>query len=98
MGPARGGEAGGGCRWVARAGIMNGRAANGRTGERANGRVEVFATTHELMIAAAEAFVASANNAIAQRGRFSIALAGGSTPKHMYSLLATKAYAERIDW
>lgn len=60
--------------------------------------VEVFPTAEAVAAAAAEAFVALSNDAIKRSGRFSIALAGGSTPKHLYSLLATKAYAERIDW
>ena len=33
----------------------------------------------------------AANEAVAQRGRFTIALAGGSTPKSLYNLLATNA-------
>lgn len=30
--------------------------------------------------------------------RFTIALSGGSTPKKLYQLLATKEYADKIDW
>lgn len=40
---------------------------------------------------AAEEVVRAANEAIQQRGRFTIALAGGSTPKGLYNLLATNA-------
>ena len=39
----------------------------------------------------------AARNAIAERGRFSLALTGGSSPKMAYELLA-KATPERIDW
>ena len=34
----------------------------------------------------------------AQRGRFTIALSGGSTPRGLYQLLASPAYAPRLDW
>jgi 6-phosphogluconolactonase len=45
----------------------------------------------ELFAAAAEEVVRAANDAIAQRGRFTIALSGGSTPKSLFNLLATNA-------
>jgi 6-phosphogluconolactonase len=51
-----------------------------------------------LVSAAAENFVASAAAAIAARGEFHVALAGGSTPKVLYQKLATPAYVERIEW
>jgi 6-phosphogluconolactonase len=40
---------------------------------------------------AAEIFVKMAQSAVARKGSFSVALAGGSTPKLLYSLLATDA-------
>ena len=46
----------------------------------------------------AEAFVRIAGKAIAARGRFAVALAGGSTPRRTYELLARPPFAERIDW
>ena len=33
-----------------------------------------------------------------QRGRFTVALSGGSTPRRLYELLATPAYAEKTSW
>ncbi len=51
-----------------------------------------------LSAAAAEMFVHLAQEAIATRGRFTVALAGGSTPRHTYKLLSTSAYGNRIDW
>ncbi|MGZ9143712.1 MAG: 6-phosphogluconolactonase [Candidatus Binatia bacterium] len=47
---------------------------------------------------AAEQFVALARQAIAARGRFAVALSGGSTPKALYSLLATAEFSEQLDW
>lgn len=40
----------------------------------------------------------SAAEAIASRGRFSIALSGGSTPRSLYGLLAEEPYREQIPW
>jgi 6-phosphogluconolactonase len=46
----------------------------------------------------AEQFVASAAQAIAQTGRFAVALSGGSTPAALYALLARDEFCARIDW
>jgi len=50
------------------------------------------------MEAAAERLVTRAAAAIATSGRFIVALAGGSTPRGLYELLATPRHAPRIDW
>jgi 6-phosphogluconolactonase len=47
---------------------------------------------------AAERVVRAANEAVALSGKFTIALAGGSTPKALFELLASPAYRDRIDW
>lgn len=60
-------------------------------------RIEVYADKQELAEAAARAFVARAAEAIEERGRFTVALAGGSTPKAAYALLA-RDHAEEVDW
>lgn len=51
----------------------------------------MLTTPQELFAAAAEEVVRAANQAVAERGRFTIALSGGSTPKSLYNLLATNA-------
>jgi 6-phosphogluconolactonase len=54
--------------------------------------------------AAARLFVTSANDAIAEHGRFSVALAGGSTPRAVYARIASDETARvsvswrQIDW
>jgi len=53
--------------------------------------VRVLTAPQDLFAAAAEEVVHSATEAVAQRGRFTIALSGGSTPKSLYNLLATNA-------
>ncbi len=47
---------------------------------------------------AARRFVAAAGAAIAARGRFVVALAGGSTPKAMYQRLAKPPLRDQVDW
>src|SRR5260370_14121059 len=51
--------------------------------------IEVLATAADLFHAAAEEFVRAARTALGAQGRFTVALSGGSTPKALYSLLAT---------
>jgi 6-phosphogluconolactonase len=48
--------------------------------------------------AAADWIVEIAEAAIAEGGRFRIALAGGSTPRTLYQVLATAPHRERMDW
>ncbi|MGA2457539.1 MAG: 6-phosphogluconolactonase [Terriglobales bacterium] len=55
--------------------------------------IEVLATAADLFHAAAEEFVRTARAAIGAKGRFTVALSGGSTPKGLYSLLAAN-YAD----
>ncbi len=56
-----------------------------------------FSTPQDLFHAAAEEFVASAKQAIAQRKRFTVALSGGSTPKSLYTLISANASAS-LPW
>jgi 6-phosphogluconolactonase len=51
--------------------------------------IEVLATAADLYHAAAEEFIRDARTAIGAQGRFTVALSGGSTPKALYSLLAS---------
>jgi 6-phosphogluconolactonase len=49
--------------------------------------------------AAAAEFLSAADEAVCARGRFTVALAGGSTPRALYSLLATDpALRARVPW
>ncbi|MDH5299354.1 MAG: 6-phosphogluconolactonase, partial [Desulfobulbaceae bacterium] len=42
--------------------------------------------------------VATARECVAARGRFTLALAGGSTPKGLYQLLAQPPFAREMPW
>jgi 6-phosphogluconolactonase len=53
--------------------------------------IRTLNTPQELFEAAAELVASAASEAVAERGRFAIALSGGSTPKSLYTLLATNA-------
>ncbi len=52
--------------------------------------IRILKTAAELFEAAAADFAARATGAVQASGRFTVALSGGSTPKTLYSLLATK--------
>ncbi|HET8626616.1 MAG TPA: 6-phosphogluconolactonase, partial [Thermomicrobiales bacterium] len=47
---------------------------------------------------AARRFVAAARDATAARGRFTVALSGGSTPRTLFRLLAAPPYRDEVDW
>jgi 6-phosphogluconolactonase len=53
--------------------------------------IRKLTTPQEVFEAAAEEVVRAAKQAVTERGRFTIALSGGSTPKNLYTLLATNA-------
>jgi 6-phosphogluconolactonase len=60
--------------------------------------VRVFETISELMAAAAGEVVRVAEEAVRERGRFTWVLSGGSTPRDLYTLLASPAYRDRLPW
>ena len=59
--------------------------------------VRRLTTPQDLFQAAAEEVIRAATAAIAQSGRFTIALSGGSTPKSLYNLIAANASAS-LPW
>lgn len=63
-----------------------------------NSDIRVYPDSQTLTHAAAEHLIEQGSLAIKARGRFTIALAGGSTPKALYSLLASPEYRTRLDW
>ena len=60
--------------------------------------LDVYGDAEQLARAAAELFVSLSASAIQARGRFRVALSGGSTPRRVYELLATDAFSRRLDW
>lgn len=61
------------------------------------GKVRRFPTEQELHPALAQEFVRLANEAIAARGAFHFALAGGGSPRPLYKLLASE-YRDSVPW
>lgn len=70
------------------------------------GSIQEWDSRRDLIIAgdkdktaqfAAAHWIHSAERAIQQRGRFAVALSGGSTPKTIYQILSTQ-YKTAIDW
>jgi 6-phosphogluconolactonase len=59
--------------------------------------VNVYDSPEELAQSAAREFAARASEAIGERGRFAVVLAGGSTPRATYEILA-RDYSDQIDW
>jgi 6-phosphogluconolactonase len=61
-------------------------------------KVTVYPDHASLIGGAADLIIESAAQAIAARGRFTLALSGGSTPRPVYARLATADYRDRINW
>ena len=60
-------------------------------------RVEIFHDYEALTQGAAEKIVRLGSEAIEEHGMFTVALSGGSTPRPLYTLLATGKFARSID-
>ena len=60
--------------------------------------VFVFDTPEQLAIAAAERFVQYGHEFHGELNAFSVALAGGNTPRRVYELLATEGFKQRVEW
>lgn len=72
--------------------------ANGNCRSAHSRRLWVYSDEEQLADGAAEHIVQLAAEAIALRGRFVLALAGGNTPRPVYRQLAGPACRERLDW
>ena len=60
--------------------------------------IAIYPDIHTLSQQAAEYVVRIANEAIADHGRFTIALTGGTTPGDTYRLLGSEPFRSQIDW
>lgn len=59
--------------------------------------LQILDTADALFEAAAAEFAALVKEAVKSQGRFAVALAGGSTPKRLYALLAAQ-YGKSLPW
>jgi 6-phosphogluconolactonase len=60
--------------------------------------IRIYNDPEKLSQAAAMLFFELAGRAISERGRFSVVLSGGETPRRLYEILATQPFRERICW
>lgn len=60
--------------------------------------LRIFKEYDTLSTTAAEIFIRASIDAIEARGRFLVALSGGSTPTGLYRTLASEAYRNQINW
>ncbi len=60
--------------------------------------LNIQSSTEEIFKTAAQLFVAAACDAIDQKGFFTVALTGGSSPEGLYKLLSEDQYKNQIDW
>jgi 6-phosphogluconolactonase len=60
-------------------------------------KLNIFDTEDQVLAALAAHFVKLANDSISVRGKFSVALSGGSSPKKLYELLAA-SFSDKVDW
>jgi 6-phosphogluconolactonase len=61
-------------------------------------QVRVYRDAEELALKAARLFARLADQYVVGSGRFSVALAGGSTPRAMFKLLAASPFIETVPW
>jgi 6-phosphogluconolactonase len=63
-----------------------------------NREIQIYPNSKVLNLFAAEKFIHIGNETIKKQVLFFVALAGGSTPKSLYQLLADEPFKNQIDW
>ena len=61
-------------------------------------KLKIFKSLTEINKFAAAKIITLGKRVIKQTGRFTISLAGGTTPKSLYQLLTTDEYRNELDW
>ncbi|AIE87464.1 6-phosphogluconolactonase [Fimbriimonas ginsengisoli] len=60
--------------------------------------IHLFSNAEALAQAAATEFARASSASISARGRFTVALSGGSTPKRLHALLASPPLRDQVAW
>jgi 6-phosphogluconolactonase len=60
--------------------------------------MHIFSDADKLNEALAQFIVSTAKTAVAEKGRFTFAITGGSSPKKLYELLAKAPYRDELPW
>jgi 6-phosphogluconolactonase len=66
--------------------------------EKINKMLHIYKTVDETIMGLANYFVQTVNVAIKEKGRCTVVLSGGNSPKKLYELLASVDYGRQIDW
>jgi 6-phosphogluconolactonase len=61
-------------------------------------QLHIYETVDEVLAGVADYFVRLANEASVANKRFSVALAGGNSPKKLFALLSSEVYKTQLDW
>ncbi len=72
--------------------------SEGRSFPGGSGRLEIGADPAAVSARAADLLAGLARDRAAASGRFTVVLAGGSTPRGLYQLLAMSPYRDRVPW
>jgi 6-phosphogluconolactonase len=60
--------------------------------------IHVLPDLEAMSYQAACLFVSASRNAITEKMRFAVAISGGSTPRRLYTILASAPYRNQVDW
>ena len=66
--------------------------------QKSHAQVRVYRDPEELALKAARRFARLADQYVVGRGKFTVALSGGSTPKAMFSVLAADPFLNTVPW
>jgi len=61
-------------------------------------KLNISDSVDEVLQKLAAYFIDAAHQSIADRGRFSVSLSGGSSPEKFYALLASPSFSDKVDW
>jgi 6-phosphogluconolactonase len=66
--------------------------------EKINKMLHIYKIAGETIKGLADYFVETVNTAIKEKGKSTVVLSGGNSPKKLYELLTTRDYSKQIDW
>ena len=78
--------------------VKDGQGVSGQTHSASDPEIVIVPDPQALAVEAARRFTGLAVQAATDRGRFAVALSGGTTPRMLYRLLAREPYRRAIPW
>ena len=61
-------------------------------------KINIFKTEEEVLVNLAAYFVTIARQAINEKGKCSVALSGGNSPKKLYEILSSPGFKDQVEW